>query len=141
MPDRPPRRWCEGLASSGEPCRAAPLQDGRFCFMHDPERAAEAEEARKLGGLRRRREGTIGAAYELGSLETSDGIRRVLDIVVTDGLGLENGVNRLRVLISAAATATRLLAVADMDTRIQVLEGVVLGRAKSAPPTDRNPFD
>lgn len=44
-----------------------------------------------LGGLRRRREGTIGVAYDLDGLDHAAGIRRILDIVVADSLGLDNG--------------------------------------------------
>jgi hypothetical protein len=100
----------------------APLRDRPFCFAHDPERAADAAEARRVGGQRRRREGTIAIAYDLPGLDNVQGIRRVLDIVVTDALGLENGIARLRVLISAATSATRLLEVADFETRLAAIE-------------------
>jgi hypothetical protein len=53
------------------------------------------------------------------------GIRRVLDIVVTDGLGLDNGVQRLRVLIAAAGAATNLLKVGELEERLVALEAVV----------------
>jgi hypothetical protein len=44
-----------------------------------------------MGGLRRRKEGTIAVAYDLPGLDTVAGIRRLLDIVVTDSVGMENG--------------------------------------------------
>lgn len=50
-----------------------------------------------LGGQRRRRERTITLAYDLPGLDSVGGIRRLLDIVVADGLGLQNGVPKLRV--------------------------------------------
>ena len=62
----------------------APQHDRPYCFSHDPERAADAAEARRMGGMRRRKEGTIAVAYDL--------------LVVTDGVGLDNGIPRLRVL-------------------------------------------
>ena len=55
----------------------APLRDRPYCFSHDPERAEEAAEARRLGGLRRRKEGTIAVAYDLPGLDTVAGIRRL----------------------------------------------------------------
>lgn len=106
----------------GRPCRAGPQRDRPFCFVHDPERAAEAAEARRLGGLRRRKEGTIAVAYDLPGLDSVEGIRRLLDIVVTDGLGLDNGIARLRVLIAAAGAATKLLEVGDIEARLAALE-------------------
>ena len=115
----------------------APLRERPFCFAHDPERAEEAAEARRLGGLRRRKEGTIAVAYDLPGLGTVEGIRRLLDIVVTDGLGLDNGVNRLRVLISAATAATKLLETAEFEERLDAIETVVRNR----PASGADPFD
>lgn len=122
------RRICAFVMADGGPCRAGPQRDRPYCFAHDPERAAEAAEARRLGGLRRRREGTIAVAYDLPGLDTVAGIRRLLDIVVTDGVGLDNGIARLRVLISTAVAAMNLLKVGELEERLAALEGVVLHR-------------
>src|SRR5665811_2016262 len=110
----------------------APLLDRPFCFSHDPERAADAAEARRMGGLRRRKEGTIAVAYDLPGLDSVTGIRRLLDIVVTDGLGLDNGIARLRILISTAATAMNLLKVGELEERLAALEGAVLHHTPDA---------
>jgi hypothetical protein len=103
----------------------APLRERPYCFSHDPERAAEAAEARRLGGLRRRKEGTIAVAYDLPGLDSVAGIRRLLDIVVTDGVGLDNGIPRLRVLISTAVAAANLLKVGEFEERLVALEAAV----------------
>jgi hypothetical protein len=105
----------------------APLVDRPY-FSHDPERAAEAAEARRLGGLRRRKEGTIAVAYDLPGLDTVVGIRRLLEIVVTDGVGLDNGIARLRVLISTAVAAMNLLKVGEFEERLAHLEAAVGSR-------------
>src|SRR4029077_2030315 len=94
------RKGCAYAKTDGEPCRMAPLRDRPYCFSHDPERAEEAAEARRVGGVRRRKEGTIAVAYDLPGLDTVAGIRRLLDIVVTDGVGLENRIPRLRGVLS-----------------------------------------
>ena len=127
------RRSCTFLMPDGRACRAGPQRDRPFCFAHDPERAEEAAEARRLGGLRRRKEGTIAVAYDLPGLDTVAGIRRLLDVVVTDGIGLENGIARLRVLISASAAATNLLKVGEFEERLAALESVSDAR-RAAPP-------
>ena len=131
------RRRCTFSKADGLACQMAPLRERPFCFAHDPERAEEAAEARRLGGLRRRKEGTIAVAYDLPGLGTVEGIRRLLDIVVTDGLGLDNGVNRLRVLISVATAATRLLETAEFEERLAAIEAVVRNRRESS----ADPFD
>ena len=123
------RRGCAYAKADGQPCQMAPLRDRPYCFSHDPERAEDAAEARRLGGLRRRKEGTIAVAYDLPGLDTVAGIRRLLDIVVTDGVGLENGIPRLRALISTAVAAANLLKVGEFEERLTALEALVGHRA------------
>jgi|SRR5665811_197481 hypothetical protein len=133
------RRRCAYAKADGQPCQMAPLRDRPYCFAHDPERAEEAADARRLGGLRRRKEGTIAVAYDLPGLDTVVGIRRLLDIVVTDGVGLDNGIPRLRVLISTAVAAMNLLKVGDLEERLEALEGVVLNRSSDDHPAFDSP--
>ncbi len=123
------KRACAYAKADGQPCQMAPLRDRPYCFSHEPERAEEAAEARRLGGLRRRKEGTIAVAYDLPGLDTVAGIRRLLDIVVTDGVGLENGIVRLRVLISTATAATNLLKVGEFEDRLASLEAAIKQRS------------
>jgi hypothetical protein len=106
----------------------APLHDRPFCFAHDPERATEAAEGRRLGGLRRRREGTLSVAYDLPGLDTVEGIRRLVVIASTDLLGLETSINRSRVLISAALAALKLLETGELADRIAALEAATAAR-------------
>jgi hypothetical protein len=124
-------RSCEFVMADGSRCRAGPQRERPYCFAHDPERAAEAAEARKLGGLRRRKEGTIALAYDLPGLESVAGIRRLLQIVSTDGLAMDNGVPRLRVLISTAVAATNLLKVGEIEERLAAMEATLTSRSGS----------
>lgn len=116
------RRTCSVMRADGRPCGATPQRERDICFVHDPERAGEAADARRLGGLRRKRERTVADAYELVGLDSVDGIRRVIEIGVFDALGLESSIPRTRVLISAAGAATRLLETADFEERLRFLE-------------------
>ncbi len=122
------RRRCGFPKADGQACQMAPLRDRPFCFAHDPERAEEAAEARRLGGLRRRKEGTIAVAYDLPGLDTVEGIRRLLDIVVTDGLSLETSIAKLRALISTAVAATNLLKAGELEARLAALEAATSSR-------------
>ena len=130
-------RHCTAVSAEGTACRAYPGVGSSVCFLHDPERAPEAAEVRRMGGLRRRREGTLAAAYDLQGLSSVEGIRRLLEIVVADALGLDNGAARLRILLSAAATAARLLALGDFEERLAALEAVT---PRTAPPLDATAF-
>jgi len=41
---------CAGTTAAGTPCRVPALAESRFCFFHDPGRAAERREAQAIGG-------------------------------------------------------------------------------------------
>jgi hypothetical protein len=99
-----------------------PQHERPYCFAHDPERAAEAAEARRMGGLRRRKEGTIAVAYDLPGLDTAEGVRRIFEIVRADLLGQENTIGRARALIAVGVAATNLLKTSDFEERLAALE-------------------
>lgn len=130
-------RTCKARKENGEPCRQAPLQGKDFCFWHDPEHAQEAAEARRLGGLRRRRERTVAGAYAFEGLETVTGVRRLLEVAALDTLGLENSVARSRTLAYLAQVSVRLLEVGELEARLAALEATVNGRQDRP----ESPFD
>ena len=80
-------RQCAYRKEDGQPCRAAPLKEGEFCVMHSPEHAEEMGEARRLGGLRRRREVAVSGAYDFAGLERVADIRRILEVAVPGHAG------------------------------------------------------
>src|SRR5688500_10255382 len=118
-------RHCSAQKDDGTPCRAPALTDGTFCFWHDPAHAEEAAEARRLGGLRRRRERAVAGAYELDGLDSVSDIRRVLMVAAVDALGLENSVPRVRALIAVVMAGTKLLETGELEQRIDALEAAV----------------
>jgi len=118
-------RVCRATKEDGSACEAPPLTEGDFCFWHDPDHAQEVAEAQRLGGLRRRKEKAVSAAYEIEGLATVEEIRRLLEIAVTDTLGLENTVARARTLAYLAQMATKLLEVRDFEERLAALEAAV----------------
>ncbi len=115
-------RTCSYQKRDGEQCRAAPLRDQGRCFWHSRTTAREAAEARRLGGLRRKREGTVTGAYDLEALESVPQIRRLLAIATVDALSLENSIARVRALISLALAGARLLEVGELEERVNALE-------------------
>jgi hypothetical protein len=116
---------CRELTARGEPCRATPLRDRDQCFLHAPEHAAEAMEARRLGGLRRRREGTLAGAYDFDGLSTVPDLRRLLEVAAVDALGLDNSIARVRALTALVQVGARLLEVGELEPRIAVLESLL----------------
>jgi hypothetical protein len=119
-------RACSADTKTGQPCGATPLHDGDFCFWHSPEHAEEAAAARKLGGQRRRRESTLAGAYDVGPLDNVTGIRRVIEVVTFDALGMESSsVARGRLLIAAMQTATKLLETGELEERLEAVEAAL----------------
>ena len=99
-------------------------------------------EARRLGGLRRRREVAVSGAFDFVGLETVGDIRRLLEVTVLDTLGLENSIARARTLAYLATTAIKLLEVGELEQRLAALEAAVQGQ-KSLPESvfDAKPVD
>jgi hypothetical protein len=121
-------RGCAAELADGRLCRATPLRDEPFCFWHAPGHEEEAAEARRLGGLRRRREKTLSGAYDFTGLGSVESIRRIIEIATLDALGLDNSIARARVLIAAAMAATKLLEVGELEARLVALETVLGAR-------------
>ena len=111
------------------------MRDAEFCFMHNPETEEEAADARRLGGVRRKREKTLAGAYDFDGFDGPDSIRRILDIATFDALALDSSIARIRTLISAAGAAAKLLETGDLQARIELLEAALRSR-RSSDPTD-----
>ena len=97
--------------------------------MHSPEYAEEVAEARRLGGLRRRREVAVSGAYEFDGMETVTVLRRLLVIAALDTLGLENSIARARTLGYLVGVAGRLLETGELEERLASLENAFQGQS------------
>ena len=131
-------RACKGTNEKGQPCRAAPMHGSDFCVFHDPRLAETLQEARRAGGQRRRREGTIAAAYELEGFDAVPSLYRVFEIVMFDALNLENNVARGRLLLAALGMGIKLLEVGDHEERLSAVEAALGPRLASQQPRKRN---
>jgi hypothetical protein len=125
---QPPRR-CQDFRSDGRPCGAPPMRDNPHCFTHAPETEEERADARRLGGLRRRRERTLVGAYELAGLASVPDIRRLFEIALLDTLALDNSIARSRTLVAIGSAAARLYETSELEQRVAALE-----RATPRPP-------
>jgi hypothetical protein len=125
-------KTCLGERPDGQRCRSWPIRGEPYCLWHSPDREDEAADARRLGGLRRRREKAVSGAYDFAGLDSIPAIRRILEIATIDTLSLDNSVVRSRTLISAAVAAAKLLETGELEARLAVLE-FALGSARENP--------
>ena len=113
------------------------MHGASFCFWHNPETQQEASEARRLGGLRRRREATVAGAYEFDGLASVVDIRRLLEVAVADTLSLENSIARSRTLAYLAQVALRTLETGELEQRLASIEAAIgSNRVVGAPAID-----
>ena len=127
-------RACTFVMPTGRPCRATPMRDEPFCFWHSPDTAEEAAEARRLGGLHRRKKKTVGAVYGFQGLRTIEDNQALLETAAIETLALENSIARNRALAGYAAVGVKLIEVGDHEERLRALELAQWGR--SADETD-----
>ena len=98
-----------------------------------PGNAGQAAEARRLGGLRRRRESAIVGTYEVGPLDNVEDLRRLLQIAVIDTPGLESSTSRARTLGYLTQVGAQLLERGEMEQRRQELEAMLHPRLIEPP--------
>ena len=133
-----PCRSCTFRKTDGKACRATPMREQEFCFLHHPDHKAEAAEARRLGGPRRRREKTLEGAYDLEEgFDTVKGIRRFVEIAALDLLGMEVSIGRANAILRAALVAAKLLEVGELEERLRNLESTLASRGTEM----ASPFD
>ncbi len=98
------------------------MRDEPFCFWHAPETAEEAAEARRLGGLHRRKKKSVAAVYGFGGLRTIGDLQGLLETAAIETLAIENSISRNRALASIAATGAKLIELGDLAERVAALE-------------------
>jgi hypothetical protein len=113
---------CTALRGDGRPCKATPLREEAFCFFHSPETAEEAADARRLGGLHRRKRKSVSAVYGFNGLRTIPDLTALLETASIETLAIENSINRNRTLVSIVSAAAKLLEVGELADRIAALE-------------------
>lgn len=111
------------------------MRDEPYCFWHAPETAEEAAEARRLGGLHRRKKKSVAAVYGFGGLRTIADNQTLLETAAIETLAIENSISRNRALAAMAATGGKLIELGDLAERVAALEAA----AHRSPPTD-DPF-
>ena len=110
------------------------MRDEQFCFWHSPETAEEAAEARRIGGLHRRKKKTVSAIYGFQGLRTIEDNQALLETAAIETLALENSIARNRALGGFASTGAKLIELGDHEERLRALEVAVARPAEEGDP-------
>jgi hypothetical protein len=124
-------RACTYQMPDGRACRATPLRDEPFCFWHSPDTAEELTEARRMGGLHRRKKRTVATIYGFGGLRSIEDNQGLLETIAVETLGLENSIARNRALTAIVSTGARLIELGDLAARIAAIEAALGPRRRS----------
>ena len=98
----------------------APLEGRTFCWAHDPANRGKAAEARRQGGVNRRR--SKAAPGDAPRLRDVPSVQGILEQAVADTLALENSVQRTRTVAYLATVLLSALEKSDFEQRLSDLE-------------------
>ena len=117
------------------------MREESFCFWHAPETAEEAAEARRLGGLHRRKKKTVANIYAFNGLRTIEDHQALLETAATETLALENSIPRNRAIAQIVSAGAKLLEVGEHEERLRALESTQEARRPSDEETAAFPDD
>ena len=115
------KKRCEGINKKGEQCRAFATENG-FCFMHDATKGKEKALARRNGGLATKKPHFADASGLPSSIRTIEGVLIVLDYALQESVGLDNSIQRGRLIVSIAHGFIEALKVGEMEQRLEAVE-------------------
>jgi hypothetical protein len=118
-------RACTYQMPDGRACRATPLRDQPFCFWHSPDTTEDLTEARRMGGLHRRKKRTVATIYGFGGLRSIEDHQALLETLVIETMTLENSIARNSVVARMIATGAKLIELDDLATRVAAIEAAL----------------
>ncbi|MBK8810463.1 MAG: hypothetical protein IPN69_06965 [Acidobacteria bacterium] len=115
------KKPCQKTKRNGEPCQMAASESG-FCFTHDPSRGKERADARRKGGMLKAVPHIADKSLVPDRVRSIDGVLSVLDYTLKETLGLANGVQRGRLLVSLAHGYIEALKTGELEQRLEAIE-------------------
>lgn len=113
---------CKATTAKGKPCRSAPLSGGAFCFWHDPDRKADAQQARSNGGRARHGRKIDNDPRDPVKLEKAKDVLPILEMAVNDALALENSIARCRLIGYLCGIVVKTFEITDLQRQYDSLE-------------------
>ncbi|MCY7344930.1 MAG: hypothetical protein LH614_01820 [Pyrinomonadaceae bacterium] len=120
---------CKANTKTGEECKAFANESG-FCFTHDATRGRERAIARRNGGLATKQPHYADASVLPSSIRKIEDVLIVLDYALQESIGLDNSIQRGRLLVSIAHAYLEALKVGEMEARLEAVEMTLKLREK-----------
>ncbi len=115
------KKQCEANNKQGERCKAFANENG-VCFMHDATKGKERAIARRNGGLATKQPHFADASVLPSSIRNIESVLIVLDYALKESVGLDNSIQRGRLLVSIAHGFIEALKVGEMEQRLEAVE-------------------
>ncbi len=114
-------KQCEAKKKNGEPCNGSANESG-FCFTHNPEFSQERAFARRKGGLQKAAPHFADENLCPKSVRSIESVLAVLDYALQETIGLSNGIQRGRLLVSLAHGYIEAIKTSELEQRLEAIE-------------------
>jgi len=115
---------CKANTKSGGSCKAFANESG-FCFTHDATRGRERAIARRNGGLATKQPHYADESVLPSSIRKIEDVLIVLDYALQESIGLDNSIQRGRLIVSIAHGYIEALKVGEMEQRLEAVENAL----------------
>ena len=112
---------CKANNQTGERCKAFANGSG-FCFMHDAAKGKQRALARRAGGLATKTPHFADASLLPSKVRSIEDVFAVLDYALRETVGLDNSINRGRLLVSISHGFIEALRVGELEKRLEAIE-------------------
>ena len=117
---------CKALTRKGTHC-PNPAGESGYCFAHDPDRKAEAQAARRLGGYHRRTAARVSGDTAITIASMQD-VLTLINSIIADTWQQDNGAARSRALLACAEAGAKVLEQTEIEGRLAALEAALEGK-------------
>jgi hypothetical protein len=124
------KKQCKANNKQGERCKAFAGESG-VCFMHDATKGKERAAARRNGGLATKQPHYADASVLPSSIRNIADVLIVLDYALHESVGLDNSIQRGRLIVSIAHGFIEALKVGEFEKRLEAIENAMNLRKQS----------
>ena len=118
------KQQCKANNKQGERCKAFANENGS-CFMHDATKGNQRAIARRNGGLATKKPHFADISLLPSTIRNIESVLIVLDYALKESVGLDNSIQRGRLLVSIAHGFIEALKIGEMEQRLEAVENAL----------------